>query len=389
VERTIIATLLCLTLSSVDGEGRQNDDSQSGGNACTVEGLTRSSSWAPGDVVFRESLRGSGATDGTSIFLVNGERQVVAIRAGTGRVKWRRPLLPSADGPPPRLVVAGGHLVVGDGGVTAYAIGDGVPAWRYEDRIGDSPGAFLAQGTEDAVLTGSAAGRIYSLDTRTGKAAWVATVSDDPRTIVFEPRTAGDLVVAGYTTHSRPSVAGVVAVNRRTGATIWNTRLPGPVQGAATVGNVVLTGSSVWVTNNQGKVIALQLSTGAVEWISAATSAEGRADFRSLVLAGDVIVAGSETGVTTAFDIESKAVKWERFYDLGSATTRAAYAAGVVFFPHYSGVLQGIDPVRGDERFRTGDAANPSLWLPLVADCEVYVVTATGLKVLGNGTVGR
>jgi outer membrane protein assembly factor BamB len=219
--------------------------------------------------------------------------EVVALAAGSGRVRWRRTIGPSESSP----LVVGSRVYVGDwrGNVYALDARSGSTAWTFHTG-GKVKGAVTMSGGR--LFVGSYDGHVYALDARTGRLVWRA--SGDPRlfgtgTFYSTPAVAYDRVFIGSTdgkvysfgahsglrrwSHSTggyvygsPAVAAervyvgsydhyFYAFNAATGVELWRFHANGPISGAATV----LDGL-VYFATLSGRTYALDMRSGAEVW---------------------------------------------------------------------------------------------------------------------------
>jgi outer membrane protein assembly factor BamB len=219
--------------------------------------------------------------------------EVVALAAGTGRVRWRRRIGASETSP----LLSGGRVYVGDwlGKVYALDARTGRIEWTFKTG-GAVKGALARSGGR--VFAGSYDGHVYALDARTGRLVWKA--SGDPRlyghgTFYSTPALAYDRVFIGSTdgklysfgagsgirrwSHSTGGyVYGSPAVwDRRvyvgsydhvfyafdaaTGDVDWRFEANGPISGSATV-----IGGVVYFATLKGRTYALAARTGRLLW---------------------------------------------------------------------------------------------------------------------------
>lgn len=186
--------------------------------------------------------------------------EVVGLRRDTGAVAWARRDL-TVESPP---LVVGGSVVVGawDGTVTALALADGSPLWRFRTGAAVKAGAALSGGT---LYVGSYDGAMYALDAARGTLRWSTRV--DARFYATAAVADGRVVAAatdgvvhafatadgrqlwsrkiGRFSYSAAALAGgrvfvgsydhhLYALDDRTGDVLWRAEAPGPVSGAPT-----------------------------------------------------------------------------------------------------------------------------------------------------------
>ena len=226
-----------------------------------------------------------------STAVTNGE--VVALAAGTGRVRWHRLIGPSESSP----LVVGRRLYIGDwlGNVYALSARTGRIEWTFHTD-GAVKGAVTIAGGR--LYIGSYDGHVYALDAKTGALIWRA--SGDPRlfgsgTFYSSPAVAYDRVFIGSTddkvysfgaqtglrrwshstggyVYASPAVYAervyvgsydhdFYAFDAATGAELWSFHANGPISGSATV----LDGLVYFATLSR-RTYALNARTGALVW---------------------------------------------------------------------------------------------------------------------------
>lgn len=225
--------------------------------------------------------------------------EVIALEAGTGRVRWRTAVGASETSP----LLADGRVYVGgwDGKVYALDERTGALAWTFQTN-GAVKGGLAASGGR--VFAGSYDGHLYALDAATGRRVWRGTV--DPRLFghgtfyatpvvaygrVYVGSTDGKIYSFGATTGERRwshSTGGYVygsaavwrervlvgsydgsfyAFDAATGAERWRFAANGPISGSATVIDGV-----VWFATLRGRSYALDARDGRLLW----TFADGK-----------------------------------------------------------------------------------------------------------------
>lgn len=146
------------------------------------------------------------------------------------------------------------------------------------------------------------AGWLYKVDKKTGDLVWKKLISDYTGIIGdfarATPAVAGDALIFGNQAGklSDPQGAVVVAVDKRTGARLWSTKVDGPIAGPDSNGfkqrysfithsAIVADGKVIvglasneeliagfwpkaygWTWNFRGSVVALDVATGAIQW---------------------------------------------------------------------------------------------------------------------------
>jgi outer membrane protein assembly factor BamB len=276
------------------------------------------------------------------------------------------------------------RIVVGDYTVMAYDAGTGNLVWRFTPPAGYGAGYYVGDVSGSSIIAGSPAGRLYSIDCASGALEWSATIAPTSRTSVYEPVVDGSIAVAGYTSFNRRPAGGLVAVDRATGQVRWRVPFPSPSDltlSTGAVGRPVVAGSLVIASSANGIVHALDRTTGARRWTIAAlekgvesAAADPDRDFRSLAVAGPLLIVGSLTGRLTAYDITTQAVRWSyRAPERGGIGFRLRVAGSHVYVPYVDGVLHCVDAASGQREWAFGSWRDGFIWPPAVDGDSLYV----------------
>lgn len=213
------------------------------------------------------------AIDGDRIFAADSDGDVVAMDRFTGKVLWKKEL----DKPVSGGVGAGeGLVLVGTlrGDVIALDAASGERRWkkRLKSEVLSAPvtnGRTVVVQTQDDNLV--------ALDATTGEQRWIYENSLPVLTLrgTSDPVITRNLVIAGLASGK------VVALDVDRGLPLWEQRVAIP-QGRSELervvdidGNLVVSGSTLYVVSYQGRVAALDLRTGQIRWQREASSYSG------------------------------------------------------------------------------------------------------------------
>ena len=313
--------------------------------------------------------RGRPATNGTSVYFLGKQHEVVAVDTQAGRVRWRTATGEPGEGTNGSAVILFEDLVVaGDYNVIALDALTGRLRWKFVPDEGYAPGLYLGDASDQSVFAGSPAGRVYAVD-RMGREQWSRIVKDDGKTTVYAPTTDGDVVAARYTTFVSPNSGGVVLIDADAGHELWRTEFPQVSTGGQSThsaGGPVLYQDLVIASSGTGEIYALERSTGAIRWHlrSIASSADTTApDFRPLARSGDVLLAGSLSGVVVAYDLRTQQERWRSggLQD-GSVNFNLTADEVAVYVPHLSGRLVALNVEDGSLRWRVQDSRPGFEW---------------------------
>lgn len=214
---------------------------------------------------------------------------VVAIAAGTGRVRWVAHVGASETSP----LLSGGRVLVGgwDGNVYALDARSGRRIWTFRTG-GAVKGGLAAAGPR--VYAGSYDSHVYALDAATGRLVWRA--SGQPTffhrgTFYATPAVAYGRVYVGSTD------GRMYSFGARSGRLRWSHRTGGYVYGSAAVWNGL-----VFVGSYDHGLYAFDAATGDVRWrfdaggpISGSATVIGGAVYVA-TLRGRVFAVAAESG---------------------------------------------------------------------------------------------
>lgn len=333
---------------------------------------------------------GTPAVDGDTVYFLSADREVAAVAAGSGTVRWKTGTgVTSTDSifgaatAGTSLTVAGSMVVAGDWDVVGFDRVTGARRWTYKAPAGDGPGLFLGPVQGGLVYTGSPGGRAYAIDTATGALRWMTTIVDGGTTSVFRPAVAGAMLAVGYSTFVIPNAGGLAMLDAASGRLLWRTPFPAPKerwQHTNLAGGPVLTDDLVFGSAGDGNIYAFDVATGEVRWAFPRLSGplEGLitatdTDHRAITRAGRLIVAGSATGYVVAYDIDTRQERWRYFDRLAGSTTLALSADDrSVYLPYFGGFIIAVDLATGSERWRYGDFSQGFIWPPAPAGDRVF-----------------
>jgi outer membrane protein assembly factor BamB len=215
------------------------------------------------------------AIDNGLVFAASHKGEVVAVALDTGRNVWVKKLkVPISAGP-----AAGSGIVVAGsskGAVIALDGATGRQLWRSQvnSELLSSPAI-----SENVVVIRSVDGRLHGLETHTGKELW-SVEQQVPRLSLrgtATPIVAKEVAISGFDNGK------VMAVSLTTGDTIWDTALASP-HGRTELDRLVdidsavrVVGDNVFATGFQGRTAMLALDSGQLWWSHDMSSYRGLA----------------------------------------------------------------------------------------------------------------
>jgi outer membrane protein assembly factor BamB len=290
------------------------------------------------------------AISGDMIYVAASEGLVLALNKTTGKRQWKQDFELSFSG---AVGVGEGLLLLGtdDGDVLALSAVDGTELWRTQVH-----GEVMAPPQTDGkvVVVQSYDGKLRGLDAADGSELWVY----DSNLPVLTLRGTSTPII-----YERKAIAAfgngkVLALDLATGATRWEVRVA-IAQGRSEIdrivdidGSMVLTGGSLYVVAYQGRLAAIDATSGRRIWQEDASSYVGVDQGF-----GNIYVA-DESGSVIAFQRSGQGVRWTQsvlaYRRLSSPKTVRGYVAvgdldGYVhFLSQVDGQLVGRTRIGGD-----------------------------------------
>ena len=244
------------------------------------------------------------AIDGTAIYAVGNDGTVVALDRRTGRKRWRR----NHDMPFSGGVGFGAGLVLlgtADGTVVALDPADGAQRWVAEVN---SEVLSPPQANDDTVVVQTYDGRLLGLDAADGSERWAFESILPVLTLrgTSQPLIVDRLVIGGF------GNGRVLALDINTGAVRWEARVA-IAQGRSEIERIVdidgamsVVGSTLYVVSYQGRLAAIDLASGRKLWQEDASSFVGVDEGFN-----NVYVAQAD-GTVTAFLRNGQGVRWQQ-----------------------------------------------------------------------------
>jgi outer membrane protein assembly factor BamB len=242
------------------------------------------------------------AIDNGLVFAASHKGEIVAVALDTGRNVWVKKLkVPISAGP-----AAGAGIVVAGsskGAVIALDGATGRQLWRSQinSELLSSPAI-----SEKAVVIRSVDGRLHGLETRTGKELW-SVEQQVPRLSLRGtaiPIVAKEVAISGFDNGK------VMAVSLTTGDTIWDTALASP-HGRTELDRLVdidsavrVVGENVFATGFQGRTAMLALDSGQLWW------SHDMSSYRGLAVDADNLYVTESDGIVVAMRQRDGAELW-------------------------------------------------------------------------------
>jgi outer membrane protein assembly factor BamB len=334
----------------------------------------------------RQRIVASPVVGGGLIYTLDAEALVTAT-SPNGQTVWQKDLRPARDkggqATGGGLAYEDGRLYVtlGYGVLVSLDAISGNEVWR-QSLGGTASGAPTVYQGLAYLTVGDDRG--WAISTSDGRLQWQLIASPDLTNVLGapSPAVAGGLAVFAF------GSGEVQAVFRQGGLRRWDASASGERPGTAlgSIGDVtaspVISGNRVYVGNQAGRIVALNLQSGERLW----TAAEG-AEGNILPVGGSVFVI-SDLNELLRLDASDGSRIWgvrlPRFVN-----DRPTRRAEIV--PHYGPILAGgrLYIASGDEQLRSFDPASGALLsaieipggassAPVVAGGVLYVVSSKG-----------
>ena len=335
----------------------------------------------------RHRITAEPVSSGGLIYTLDSRARVTAVTTG-GEVAWTRDLTPpgtrgadSASGG--GLAIANGRLYVTSAFAMLWVLDlrSGEVIWnkRFDAPLAAAP---TVAGSHVYVVASDSTG--WALDAETGQTDWQLSGAPSPSSMVggAAPAVAGSLVLF-------PTSSGeLVAARRDTGQIMWRRAIAGTRIGMAyasvtdVTGDPVVQGNTIYVGNQSGRVMALDVESGRPLW-TADEAAYGPVwpVAGSLFLMSDRnrllrLEAGSGRFVwgqaLPLFTQERERRRAEIFAQYGPVL-----AGGRLIVGSGDGVIRSFDPVSGaplgEVALRSGAAVTP-----IVVGGTLYIVSRDG-----------
>ena len=271
-----------------------------------------------------------------------------------GGVIWQF-ALPAPPAQHPACDDARLYVALRDGTLLALDHATGVPAWSA------SRDASVAPVSMGRHLVGASGATAWALDAATGRARW----QHDLGAAAVLPAVSADAVPLFLT-----AANDAVLLASEDGHEIWRRPIDGRAMSAAAGA-----GGRAWIGLDDGRVLALQTSNGAIQW----TRALPGVPFVMTPLS-DRLLVGSADNFLYALREKDGGIAW-RWRTGGDVVGAATADARRVYFVSLDATLRAIDLRHGDLRWHRPLAARP-VGGPVIAG-DVLVVAGVSPELRG------
>ena len=311
------------------------------------------------------------AAGGNRVYAAGFKGEVVALDASSGHVVWRTKLkkTPFSGGP----AVGGDLVAVGtsEGEVVALESASGKVRWRV--RLNGEVLAAPAI-SEKAVAVRTVDGKLRALSPKDGHELWTQD-QQVPRLSLrgtSGPVIAGDITLCGFDNGK------VIAVNMNDGSLQWEATVA-PPHGRTELERLVdvdstphVAGNEVFTVGFQGRVAMLALDTGQVWWSHDASS------YRGIGLDSEAVYIPMADGEVVAMRQRSGAELWRQKALLHRGLSGIALTDNAVVTGDFQGYVHWLDKATGELAGRTRVGKRRVSNAPIVLGDLVIVIDDAG-----------
>lgn len=284
------------------------------------------------------------AADGTRVFATTGYGETIALNAADGAILWRQRLGAMTTGAP---TVAGNLVyVVGDDG-TAWALNAATGRIAWQTTGATNVESFRYDGGASPAVDGKtlvfpfSSGILMGVDASSGTGLWTAAVSGTRigRAYATSGDVTGDPVLTGGVVYAGTQGGQTGAFRQSTGEVIWTA-------GEGALNPPLVVGGSVFVVNDDGRLVRLNARDGATIWavdLPYLTSTRPKkmlaitASYGPVLAGGHLLVASSD-GALRLFNATDGSLAGQVALP-GGAAAPVALAQGMVFVVSTKGQL--------------------------------------------------
>ncbi len=259
-----------------------------------------------------------------------------------------------------------------EGLVIAYDRSSGDEQWEAALEAPVSSGVGAAGGQ---VFVGTLRGNVIALDAESGSVLWKTPLTGE---VLAPPQGNGSEVVV------QTLDGKVFGLNTETGEQIWmhDTSVPAlTLRGTATP---IVTSTSVYAGFATGKILALDVKDGSVQWEQRVAIAQGRSELERVIdingaplLVGDVLYSGSYQGRLVALNRSNGRGLWAK---QESSFNNLTSGLGYIFVTDADDRVKAYDASNGQLKWENDQLIRRRLGAPqsfgsylAVADFEGYV----------------
>lgn len=284
---------------------------------------------------FRKINRMTPVLAGDLVIQGNGLDGIVAYSRDNGQERWR---LPIENGAEPSATLIRDRLFVGasDGNFYSIEASTGKVQWTFNTKSENLAAPLLADGIV-YFLAGNSV--FYALDAATGHQVWLYSRQD---TSQFSIRGGSQAALSNGTLYVGFSDGSVVALNAKTGSSLWEVQLNRNKRFRDIDATPVVDNGQIYVAGYDDKLYCISADKGEVVW---------RIDgggYSGVTVVGDKLIYPTTNGEVQALNKASGDKLWSYKLKDGIATQVVTYK-GVLVFGESQGALRFLDANAGAE----------------------------------------
>jgi len=310
------------------------------------------------------------AIDGSIVFAASHKGEVLATSLENGHHVWVKNLkIPLSAGPG----AGAGMVVVGSskGAVVALDGASGRELWRA--RLNSELLSAAAVG-EKAVVVRSVDGRLHCLDSHNGKELWSVEQQVPKLSLrgTAAPIIAKEVAISGFDNGK------VMAVSLSSGDTVWDTALASPhgrteLDRLVDIDSAVRTvGDNVFATGFQGRTAMLALDSGQIWW------AHDMSSYRGLAVDDDNLYVTQSDGIVVALRQRDGSELWRNDKLKLRRLSTPVLTTTAVVVADFQGYVHWLDKTTGEIVARERVAKERVTNSPAAVDDIVVVLTDGG-----------
>ncbi|MBE0619409.1 MAG: outer membrane protein assembly factor BamB [Burkholderiales bacterium] len=261
------------------------------------------------------------------------------------------------------------YAAAGDGTITRLDAASGKQLWRI------SAGEPLTGGVgagDGLVVVGSGKGEVLAFDS-SGTALWKAQVSSE---VLAAPQVAQGVVVV------RSADGRIFGLDAKDGKRKWYYQRATPALTVRSPVGITIHDGVVYAGFAGGKLVAINLSDGAVRWEATVALPRGTTELERVtdviglpVVSGRDVCAVAYQGRVGCFDLGNGQAMWGR--DM-SSTSGLALDARYAFVSDDKGMVYALDRSSGTSMWRQDKLKLRNLSAPLALGREIVVADVQG-----------
>jgi len=310
------------------------------------------------------------AVDNGVVFAASDKGELLAVNLNTGRQVWLKKLkLPLSAGP----AAGSGMVVVGSSKGTVVALDGATGHERWHTHVNSELLSAPAI-SEKVVVMRSVDGRLHGFDSGNGKELW-SVEQQVPRLSLRGtaiPVISKDVAVSGFDNGK------VMAVSLSTGDTVWDTALASP-HGRTELDRLVdidsavcVLGDNVFAAGFQGRTAMLALDSGQIWW------AHDMSSYRGLAVDQENLFVTQSDGIVVALRQRDGSEVWRNNKLKLRGLSTPAVTTTAIAVADYQGYLHWLDKATGElvarERVAKFRVSNP----PVAVQDTVVVLSDDG-----------